>query len=531
MTPVRAASLLLVVILGVAGWGLHPPRAAAADGMEWQFNEANDPDNKGAMTARLIYGVPETDNIQVSGVCDARPSTSVKFSSVTFGADIGDLKDGKDTELRFSGGGFDHALKGQIYRASGEEGLSGVHVDIEHDDPLWSAMGEKQSLDYLVPGYKAASLDLTRGRDKIKQFVQACRTYAQAVGGAQANEAAKDADDDAEKDAFDSAKEVGTIEAWNAFIANYPSGFHADLARAYIKKLSAAASPSAPPPDNGVTSLTVTSVRYAKGAFVKNGPDSWVEQGENGSAMFRFKETSRDGREVMLFDPSRKVVISLRLGTGEILYGPQGKPLAKLYDIIDSEGGYVAPAIVPNVSASREVPDPPCRNRKNIRSMDSAEATKLTIINKSGAMRGVLRLDYSGHPKDYANLSSGEQVVLETFTTHPWMITDGPGNCLQIVMPHPGARVVELGGGEAVKPAAVAPLKPAVKAKKSGCGKGQITVDGKCMSKSQAVGYCGPGYRPQGGKCVQGFVAPKPAQPRCKPGLVWSPQEGCHEDD
>jgi VHL beta domain len=145
-------------------------------------------------------------------------------------------------------------------------------------------------------------------------------------------------------------------------------------------------------------------------------------------------------------------------------------------------------------------------------------------------MRAILWLDFSGHPKDYANLQNGEQAVFDTFMTHPWMITDGPGNCLQIVMPHPTARVVELSGGKAVKPAATAPAKKAT-TKKSGCAKGQITVDGKCMSKQKAVGYCGPGYRPQGGKCVQGFVAPKPTQPRCKPGLVWNAQEGCHEDD
>ncbi len=38
--------------------------------------------------------------------------------------------------------------------------------------------------------------------------------------------------------AFDSAKELGTADAWNAFLANYPTGFHADLARAYVKKLT-----------------------------------------------------------------------------------------------------------------------------------------------------------------------------------------------------------------------------------------------------------------------------------------------------
>lgn len=44
------------------------------------------------------------------------------------------------------------------------------------------------------------------------------------------------------KEAFDAAKELGTAEAWNAFLKSYPEGFHADLARAYLKKLGNAAS-------------------------------------------------------------------------------------------------------------------------------------------------------------------------------------------------------------------------------------------------------------------------------------------------
>ncbi len=52
---------------------------------------------------------------------------------------------------------------------------------------------------------------------------------------------------DAEKQAFESAKELGTVEAWDAFLANYPTGFHADLARAYVKKLAGAATPAPPP--------------------------------------------------------------------------------------------------------------------------------------------------------------------------------------------------------------------------------------------------------------------------------------------
>src|SRR5665647_468957 len=51
-----------------------------------------------------------------------------------------------------------------------------------------------------------------------------------------------------EKEAFDAAKDLGTVDAWNAFLSTYPTGFRADLARAYIKKLgSEAQAPTAAP--------------------------------------------------------------------------------------------------------------------------------------------------------------------------------------------------------------------------------------------------------------------------------------------
>ncbi|MTD94288.1 hypothetical protein GIW81_08060 [Hyphomicrobium sp. xq] len=49
---------------------------------------------------------------------------------------------------------------------------------------------------------------------------------------------------DATEKAFNAAKELGTAEAWSAFLTNYPTGFHADLARAYLKKIEGGASPA-----------------------------------------------------------------------------------------------------------------------------------------------------------------------------------------------------------------------------------------------------------------------------------------------
>ncbi len=235
MTPVTPGFHLLFVTALAFGSLALTALARAESGMEWQFSETNEPGNK---STRLIYGVPESDNVQVSGACVHSSSVGANFSIVTFGADIGDLENGKDAELRLSGGGFDHALKGKIFRATGEEGVSGVQVDIANDDPLWRAFAEKDSLDYLVPGYRAASLDLTRGRDKLQQFVKACEAFGDTSPPA---ESAAAGGGDAEKDAFESAKELGTVDAWQAFITNYPSGFRADLARAYIKKLGSSA--------------------------------------------------------------------------------------------------------------------------------------------------------------------------------------------------------------------------------------------------------------------------------------------------
>lgn len=53
-----------------------------------------------------------------------------------------------------------------------------------------------------------------------------------------------------EKEAFEAAKELGTIEAWEAFLTRFSTGFRADLARAYLKRIGTskpAATPAAKP--------------------------------------------------------------------------------------------------------------------------------------------------------------------------------------------------------------------------------------------------------------------------------------------
>jgi hypothetical protein len=88
-----------------------------------------------------------------------------------------------------------------------------------------------------------------------------------------------------------------------------------------------------------------------------------------------------------------------------------------------------------------------CKQLFKIKSINSDSKTKITFINNSGMYRSILWLDFSGQPKDYAGLNSGERALFDTYLTHPWMIATGPGDCLQIVLPQPGGSVVNLTSG------------------------------------------------------------------------------------
>ena len=76
-----------------------------------------------------------------------------------------------------------------------------------------------------------------------------------------------------------------------------------------------------------------------------------------------------------------------------------------------------------------------CAERAGLRSEHSREPTKITFVNKSGMYRALMWIDFQGGFKDYGGMNSGETKTINTFRTHPWMITDGPGNCVQIIMP------------------------------------------------------------------------------------------------
>jgi hypothetical protein len=68
----------------------------------------------------------------------------------------------------------------------------------------------------------------------------------------------------------------------------------------------------------------------------------------------------------------------------------------------------------------------------NVKSKNSNTPVRVTFVNKSGAFRGVMWADFNGKLVPYANLQPGQSYTVNTFATHPWVFTDGPGNCVEM---------------------------------------------------------------------------------------------------
>ena len=246
MTAKILRSAWIAILASVsAGW--FPGEVfAQEDRLVWQFRQAQGSAGVGRKSAGLIFGVPETDNVQVQAGCDSSYVSGDKTISLVLATDVGTRKDGDKIKVRFTGGRFKHELDAIVHGTELEEGVTGAHVQLAPSDPLWQAMQERDAIEYQVPGYQVSNLKLRGGSSTIQRFVDACRRYARNSGSSKSkpkttrvadnNQQRNDSID--EKEAFESAKELGTIEGWEAFLNSFPNGFRADLARAYVKRLA-----------------------------------------------------------------------------------------------------------------------------------------------------------------------------------------------------------------------------------------------------------------------------------------------------
>lgn len=85
-----------------------------------------------------------------------------------------------------------------------------------------------------------------------------------------------------------------------------------------------------------------------------------------------------------------------------------------------------------------------CETLGGQRAQNSDTPISVTFVNVTDGYRSVMWVGFDGVPKNYANLNPGESFSVSTFLTHPWMVTDGPGNCLEMFMPELGVETFNI---------------------------------------------------------------------------------------
>jgi hypothetical protein len=79
-----------------------------------------------------------------------------------------------------------------------------------------------------------------------------------------------------------------------------------------------------------------------------------------------------------------------------------------------------------------------CAALDGVISKNGGKTVAVEFVNRTDEYRVLLWIDFDGTPVEYTQLEAGQSYQVETSSTHPWMVTDGPGNCIEKFMPKPG---------------------------------------------------------------------------------------------
>ncbi len=158
---------------GLIALGLHfavtVEPGMAQSSQIWQSGRSSD--ENGSVRGWISYGVPETDNSQVNGSCDAGAPGLAKMA---FAANVGGMRDGATARVSFRGADFSRTVDGVVSLPRSEEGASVVEVQLTLGDPLWQGLARLQQLSYSVNGGPPVPLGLSGSSRAVDAFLQQC---------------------------------------------------------------------------------------------------------------------------------------------------------------------------------------------------------------------------------------------------------------------------------------------------------------------------------------------------------------------
>lgn len=151
-----------------------PPSADAGGQAQWLTSLSGTPGAADGIVT-LIFGVPETDNSAFAASCG--PGSSSAAASVVFYVNA-DLPEGQQVNLFISNGQVGGRYSGIV--ANGM--ATGVTLDVDVNDPLWTVLEGSGNLDITVPGTPPLSLPLAGAAPQVQAFLSACAAQFAATG-------------------------------------------------------------------------------------------------------------------------------------------------------------------------------------------------------------------------------------------------------------------------------------------------------------------------------------------------------------
>ena len=313
-----------------------------------------------------------------------------------------------------------------------------------------------------------------------------------------------------EKEAYDAAKELGTLEAWEAFLLNYPKGFLADLARAYVKNLANQMETKNPPAQTAAPTLPPAPVQSAPVAQpaapvppptpvfqpLDRGPGASPWQNRNrvlavtGNQQLYTASVQGQGVEIVTYcrDWSRTG------GTGHGLYMVMRENPRGAYPDFDArirQAMSQAPSYLSGKKVQLHFSNGKSFN--DITFQDRIVGGEVEIGDSNQAISQGLAF----------NEILGANTM--TISAPPFSATfqlKGSRAAICRVFQSCGAKRPEC-ARFAPKPVVAKPrLTIPKKRRKSGCRSGTVFLEGQCIPKSQVTSFCGPGFRRVGTKCV-----------------------------
>ena len=181
----------LPMIFAVGAIALGPLAAQAQQGYQWQ-EHIDLAQNPFASHVSLVYGVPETDDLQFFASCQI--GAGGPYALVQIAADTAGLPNGAAVSLSFTdGAGAGTILDGTIIGVNAEFGVTGVELALELEDGLFNLMRARDALSYAIPGGQGIEIATANVSGPLDGFLTACADPVAGITGGEMPQPAPEA--------------------------------------------------------------------------------------------------------------------------------------------------------------------------------------------------------------------------------------------------------------------------------------------------------------------------------------------------